>query len=95
MKNIKHNKVVARSIVLGGTIVAGLGIWIGVSHAALPNSSNLSATMAANVTPSGINFSVGDTFLTPSTVQNTSSISQSTTAQTTPAQTARLRTRGS
>lgn len=31
MGNIKRNKMVARSIVVGGTILAGLGIWSAVT----------------------------------------------------------------
>ncbi len=89
MSLYKKNKTVARLVVVGGTLAAGLGIWAGVSGHALPTASS-----GANTAATDPNFSPTDGFLSQSGSQPGLSPAQTAPSRPT-VQTARLRTRGS
>lgn len=76
--------MLARSIILGGTVVTGLGIWTLVAHTTLPLTGNPSASVTSTV--SNPNFGEDDTFLNQPALQQGQSAAQ---------QLPRLRTRGS
>ncbi len=96
MANIKHNKMLARSIILVGTALAGLGIWTTVTHATLPSSNNSNAPVIAGSSNINSNFSENDTFLAQPGIQQAPNYGQQGgTTQPNSARAPRLRTRGS
>ena len=91
MANVKQNKIFSRSIIIGGTVLGGMGIFAAVNHAAIPGTAASTAsqsTPAAGLNPS---FSTTDSFLTQSSVQP----GFSSSSQPAPARSSRVRTRGS
>ena len=90
MANVKQNKIASRSIVICGTILAGLGIFVAVNHAALPTAAS-AGQVAVNTPTLNPSFSTADAFLTQS---NGPASSQNYSSQAAPAR-SRVRTRGS
>lgn len=96
MTNNRHNKIVVRSIIFVGTILAGLGIWTSINHAPLLASSDPAAIITTNTPYTNPNFNNNDTFLKQSGVQTGPSVGgQSTPVQPAATRATRLRTRGS
>jgi hypothetical protein len=92
----RHNKTVVRSIIFGGTILAGLVIWISINHSFLLASTDPTGNITTNTPYLNPNFSNNDTFLKQSGVQTGPSVGrQSTPLQPAPTRATRLRTRGS
>jgi hypothetical protein len=60
---IRKNKTLARSIVLAGTALAGVGIWAVVSSQPPLNANGGTQTSIAFSSPSNSSFSAGDAFL--------------------------------
>ena len=93
--NSKHsNKAIFRGVILGGTVLAGLCIWVSINHTALPVTSNLAAGIPATTSNANPNFNPNDGFLTQPGIQNGPS-GQSLPEQTAIIPATRLRTRGS
>ncbi len=96
MAGKNRSKTLARSIIVGGTVLAGLGIWTVISHAPSSSASNLPASTSADVPNINPNFSAGDTFLPQTNNQPGIASGQSQyPVQSAPNQYPRLRTRGS
>ena len=87
MANIKQHKTVARGIVFGGTILAGLGIWTLINQASLPASSNQDANITTNLPSTATALSENIANLTQPGLQTGPSVSRPPTlTQPTPAQ---------
>lgn len=86
MANSKQNKVLARCVVVGGTLLASLGIWTSiVNHAAISQAAVVAPLSA--VVQTNVNTPAGNAPNTGTPAQTTQPPAQTTPADTTPAAT--------